>query len=348
MTTGQAVNMAAKPDTRPEPLLEVENLAVEFKTEYGRIMGVREVSFRMVPGETVAIVGESGCGKSVSSLAIMGLLPPVVSRIKSGAIKWCRPSGQVVDITGLRSKQMRSIRGEEIAMIFQEPMTSLNPVYTVGNQISEAILLHRQKTKTEALDLAERILTDVGIPEPRQRLDSYPHELSGGMRQRVMIAMALSCRPSLLIADEPTTALDVTIQAQILDLMRRLQREHEMAMLFISHDLGVVAEVADRVIVMYAGQVVESAGVNSVLKIPRHPYTRGLLNSLPRLIREGEQKAALSTIPGNVPDPSLPLPPCAFSPRCQHKRPGCDRGAGPRLEECADGHWVRCHHWEQV
>ena len=319
---------------------------MEFRTEYGTIMGVREVSFQINRGETVAIVGESGCGKSVSSLAIMGLLPPVVSRIKNGSIKWCRPSGRVEELTMLRQKAMRSIRGNEIAMIFQEPMTSLNPVFTVGDQISEAILLHQDRSKAQAMELAEQMLADVGIPEPAKRLAAYPHELSGGMRQRVMIAMALTCRPSLLIADEPTTALDVTIQAQILELMRRLQRDHNMAMLFISHDLGVVAEVADRVIVMYAGQVVESADVVSVLKSPRHPYTKGLLNSLPRLLKKGDVKKPLNTISGNVPDPSLPIPPCAFGPRCDFKQPRCDAEPGPGLIECSPGHLVRCHHCE--
>ncbi len=340
------MSTSQSPKPCQDPLLKVDNLAVEFRTEYGTIMGVREVSFQINRGETVAIVGESGCGKSVSSLAIMGLLPHVVSRIKSGSIKWCRPSGRVEEITRLRQKAMRSIRGNEIAMIFQEPMTSLNPVFTVGDQISEAILLHQDKSKTQAMELAEQMLADVGIPEPAKRLAAYPHELSGGMRQRVMIAMALTCRPSLLIADEPTTALDVTIQAQILELMRRLQRDHNMSMLFISHDLGVVAEVADRVIVMYAGQVVESADEVSVLKSPRHPYTKGLLSSLPRLLKQGDVKKPLNTISGNVPDPSLPIPPCAFGPRCNFKQPRCDDKPGPGLIECSPGHLVRCHNCE--
>jgi oligopeptide/dipeptide ABC transporter ATP-binding protein len=342
------MNTAKSFEPQKDPLLQVDNLAVEFRTEYGTIMGVREVSFQIKRGETVAIVGESGCGKSVSSLAIMGLLPPVISRIKNGSIKWCGPSGRVKEITGLKQKAMRSIRGNEIAMIFQEPMTSLNPVYTVGDQISEAILLHQSMSKAKATELARQMLADVGIPEPAKRLAAYPHELSGGMRQRVMIAMALTCRPSLLIADEPTTALDVTIQAQILDLMRRLQSEQNMSMLFISHDLGVVAEVADRVIVMYAGQVVESADVVSVLKSPRHPYTKGLLSSLPRLLKEGDEKQPLSTISGNVPDPSLPVPPCAFGPRCDSKQPRCIDEPGPKLIECSAGHMVRCHQCETI
>ena len=293
-------------------------------------------------------MGESACGKSVSSLSVMRLLPKNISKIAHGEIWWRDRNGKIRDLVKASEKEMRRIRGNEIAMIFQEPMTSLNPVYNVGDQIAEVITLHLKKSKNEALVMAEEILFNVGIPEPGKRLESYPHELSGGMRQRVMIAMALSCDPHLLIADEPTTALDVTIQAQILDLIKELQTNRHMSVLFITHDLGVVAEVAERVIVMYAGQVVESAGTRITMKKPLHPYTQGLLASLPRLSQELDESERLKVIPGNVPDAALPPPACSFHPRCFYMESGrCDTIA-PTIEWRDDGHQVRCLRWSEI
>ncbi len=254
----------------PEPLLELRNLNVAFDTERGRIQPVRDVSFSIYPGQTVAVVGESGCGKSVTAMSILRLIPSPPGKVLSGEIRF---SGR--DLLQLSEHEMRSVRGKDIAMIFQEPMTSLNPVYTIGDQIVEAIMLHQGVNSTRAYGIAEDALKDVGIADPHRRLHTYPHEMSGGMRQRVMIAMALSCQPKLLIADEPTTALDVTIQAQILELLRKLQRERGMAIMLITHDLGVVAENADVVAVMYASRVVECATVEDLFDKPKHPYTEG-------------------------------------------------------------------------
>jgi oligopeptide transport system ATP-binding protein len=329
-------------------LLQVKNLAVDFRTEGGIVRGVRDVSFDIYSGETVALVGESACGKSVSSLSVMRLLPKNISRIANGEIRWRGRDGKIHELVKVSEKQMRRFRGNEIAMIFQEPMTSLNPVYSVGDQIAEAITLHTKKSRNEALDMAEDILLNVGIPEPKKRLSNYPHELSGGMRQRVMIAMALSCNPSLLIADEPTTALDVTIQAQILDLIKELQEKRNMSVLFITHDLGVVAEVAKRVIVMYAGQVVESADTRITMKKPMHPYTKGLLASLPRLSQELDESERLKVIPGNVPDAAFPPPACSFHPRCSYMESGrCDT-ISPAIEWSGNDHQVRCLRWSEI
>ncbi len=265
-----------------------------------------------------------------------------------GEILFRGKDGQVKDLTKLSEAEMRRIRGNDIAMIFQEPMTSLNPVYTVGDQIAEAIMLHQGKSRKEAMELAAEMLNLVGIPEPKKRLANYPHQMSGGMRQRVMIAMALSCNPSLLIADEPTTALDVTIQAQILELMKKLQEELKMSILFITHNLGVVAEMADRVVVMYAGRAVEEADVVPLFKDPLHPYTRGLLHSVPRLDLAAEHKERLEAIPGNVPNPLYLPPGCAFHPRCKHYVEGlCDREVPP-LEDTGDGRQVRCVRWKEI
>jgi oligopeptide transport system ATP-binding protein len=294
------------------------------------------------------VVGESGSGKSVSALAAMRLIAMPPGRIVGGEILFRGKDKQVRDLTKQDEATMRKIRGNDIAMIFQEPMTSLNPVYTVGDQISEAIVLHQGKSKKEGLDLAADMLDLVGIPEPKKRLSNYPHQMSGGMRQRVMIAMALSCNPSLLIADEPTTALDVTIQAQILELMEKLQREIGMSILFITHNLGVVAEMANRVVVMYAGRAVEEADVVPTFKAPRHPYTMGLLNSVPRLDLAAEHNQRLEAIPGNVPNP-LRLPAgCAFHPRCKYAQEGrCDTEV-PVLVDSGAGHMVRCVRWEEI
>ena len=295
-----------------QPLLEVRNLNVAFDTDRGQIRPVRDVSFSVYPGQTVALVGESGCGKSVTSLAVMRLIPQPPGRILSGSVVL---EGR--DLLALSEREMRGVRGKEIAMIFQEPMTSLNPVFTIGDQIVEAVILHQRVGTRQALQIAEQSLREVGIADPARRLNEYPHQMSGGMRQRVMIAMALSCKPRLLIADEPTTALDVTIQAQILELLRKLQRETGMAILLITHDLGVVAENADVVNVMYASRLVESAAVEDLFDRPQHPYTEGLLKSVPRL---GAHATRLTTISGTVPNPARFPAGCKFHPRCPRTR----------------------------
>ena len=289
-------------------LLSVEDLSVSFFTEEGAVKAVQNVSINIKKGKTFALVGESGCGKSVTALAIMRLIPDPPGKIVNGKITFGRRS-----LLNLSDKRMRSIRGNKIAMIFQEPMTSLNPVYTVGNQIVEAIRLHQKKTAEAAWADATEMLRKVGIADPAQRVNEYPHQLSGGMRQRVMIAMAVSCQPQLLIADEPTTALDVTIQAQILDLLDLLQRQNQMSILLITHDLGIVAERAEDVAVMYASKIVELAGAKNIFEEPLHPYTQGLLKSLPRL---GRSEKRLYTIPGTVPEPLHFPAGCKFHPRC--------------------------------
>ena len=329
-------------------LLEVKGLKVHFKTDEGIVKAVDGVSYHIDRGETLAVVGESGSGKSVSALAMMRLIPMPPGMIAGGEIHFRGKDGEVKELLSLPEHEMRRIRGNDIAMIFQEPMTSLNPVYTVGDQIAEAIVLHQGKSKQEALELAADMLDLVGIPEPHKRLKNYPHQMSGGMRQRVMIAMALSCNPSLLIADEPTTALDVTIQAQILELMKKLQEEIGMSIMFITHDLGVVAEMADRVVVMYAGRAVEEADVVNTYKDPLHPYTMGLLNSVPRVDESAVNQQRLEAIPGNVPNPLFLPPGCAFHPRCKYAVPGvCDQEIPP-LEDAGNGHMVRCVRWREI
>jgi peptide/nickel transport system ATP-binding protein/oligopeptide transport system ATP-binding protein len=305
------------------------------------VRAVDGVSFDVHAGETLAIVGESGSGKSVTSLSIMGLLPKDVGRVSAGSIKL---NGR--EITQLDDTAMRDIRGKEIGMIFQEPMTSLNPVHTVGQQISEMVIRHEGLSKSKARARAIEMLDLVGIPEPRTRVDNYPHQMSGGMRQRAMIAMALACEPRILIADEPTTALDVTIQAQMLELMADLQKKLGMAIIFITHDLGVVAEVADRVVVMYAAQVVETASVDDIFRNPRMPYTAGLMNSIPRL-GSSVNKVRLEAIPGTVPAlTSLPEG-CRFHPRCAYATDIC-KSAIPQLEAADDGHMIRCARWRDL
>ncbi len=321
-----------------KPILQVKNLKTHFYTEDGVVKAVDGVSFELYEGETLGIVGESGSGKSVTSLSIMRLLDEK-GRIVDGEIIF-----RGKNLLELPESEMRKIRGNEIAMIFQEPMVALNPVYTIGDQIMEAIMLHQGVGEKEARKMAIDLLRKVGIPEPEKRVDQYPHQLSGGMRQRAMIAMALSCRPSVLIADEPTTALDVTIQAQILDLMKELQREYGMALIMITHDMGVIAEMADRVVVMYAGQVVEYGEVHEIFKHPRHPYTYGLLSSIPRLDVE-QQK--LKSIPGTVPDPLNFPPGCRFHPRCEFAQERC-RKETPQMVEVSPGHYSRCFFWEKL
>ncbi len=323
-------------------LLEVKGLKTYFDTDEGTVKAVDGVSFHIDKGETLGVVGESGSGKSVTSLSIMRLIPQPPGRIAEGQMLF---NGE--DLVKKSERAMRKIRGNDISMIFQEPMTSLNPVYTVGDQIAEAIVLHQGKTYRQALKLATEMLDLVGIPEPAKRIKNYPHQMSGGMRQRVMIAMALSCGPKLLIADEPTTALDVTIQAQILDLMRKLQKEIGMSILFITHDLGVVAEIADRVVVMYAGRAVEEADVKSIYAKPKMPYTMGLLNSIPRVDKAATHQERLEAIPGNVPNPLYLPPGCSFHPRCKFAIEDCKK-AIPSLEDSGDGHMVRCIRWQEL
>lgn len=319
-------------------LLSVKNLSTEFPVKKGIVRAVEDVSFDVDQGEILAIVGESGSGKSVTSLSIMGLLAEP-GHVAGGSLEF-----EGKDLATLSEKQYRELRGNDMAMIFQEPMTSLNPVYRVGNQIVEAIRTHEKVSKAEAKDRAVDLLRKVGIPSPEARINDYPHQMSGGMRQRVMIAMALACNPKLLIADEPTTALDVTIQAQILDLLRRLRDDTGMAVLLITHDLGVVSETADRVVVMYCGQVVEEAEVRTLFDHPMHPYTLGLLKSIPRL--EDDDSKRLYMIKGMVPNP-LEMPPgCHFSDRCDSCMDIC-RTKVPELVD-VDGHKVRCFLYESV
>ena len=321
------------------PLLEVDGLKTHFFTRDGVVRAVDGVSFNVHAGETLAVVGESGCGKSVTSLSILRLIASPPGRIVAGRLAF-----QGRDLLALPEGEMRRVRGNEISMIFQEPMTSLNPVLTIGRQIAEALTLHRGLSRGAALARAVEMLKLVHIPEPERRADEYPHQLSGGMRQRVMIAMALACNPRLLIADEPTTALDVTIQAQILDLMRELKAKTGAAIVLITHDLGVVAEMASRVIVMYAGRKVEEAPVAALFERPLHPYTRGLLNSIPRLGgEEVEGRKRLAEIPGMVPSLREEIAGCLFAPRCAHATTRCRRDYPP-LEQKADGHSVAC--WE--
>jgi oligopeptide transport system ATP-binding protein len=317
-------------------LLEVRNLKTFFATRRGEVRSVDDVSFTIEQGETLSLVGESGCGKSVTALSMMRLVS-APGRVVGGEVLF---EGR--DLLKLSPAEMRAIRGDDIAMIFQDPMTSLNPVYTVGEQIAEAIRLHRKVSKREAWNQAIEAMRDVTIPAPEIRAKTYPHEMSGGMRQRVMIAMALACDPKLLIADEPTTALDVTIQAQILELLTELREKRHLALLLITHDLGVVAETSDRVAVMYAGKIVEEASAKELFKHPRHPYTEGLLRAVPRLDeqREGRRKR-LQTIEGVVPNP-LELPPgCRFAPRCPHAQGTCSEGE-IELIPVSDQHLSRC------
>ena len=323
------------------PLLEVEDLKPWFYTRDGIVRAVDGVSCRVHAGETLAVVGESGCGKSVPSLSILRLIASPPGRIVGGRLLF---EGR--DLLRLSEAEMRAIRGDQISMIFQEPMTSLNPVLTIGRQVAETLTVHRGLEHSRAAEHAIEMLRVVKIPEAERRVAQYPHELSGGMRQRVMIAMALACSPKLLIADEPTTALDVTIQAQILDLMRELQSDTGAAIILITHDLGVVAEMAQRVVVMYAGRKVEEAAVDVLFERPLHPYTRGLLGSMPRLEdaeAQGSARKRLVEIPGMVPSLKEEVRGCVFAPRCSHAQARC-REAYPPLEEHATGHWAAC--WE--
>jgi oligopeptide/dipeptide ABC transporter ATP-binding protein len=318
-------------------LLTVKNLSTQFQTRRGLVRAVDGVSFHLAPGELLGLVGESGCGKSMTALSIMRLVA-APGKIVGGEVLFGEQ-----DLLRLSNDKMRAIRGDDIAMIFQDPMTSLNPVYTVGEQIAEAIRLHRRESRSKALESAIAAMDEVAIPDARRRVNDYPHQLSGGMRQRVMIAMALACDPKLLIADEPTTALDVTIQAQILELLDQLRRDRGLAILLITHDLGVVAEVADRVAVMYTGRIVEEAPVNELFAHARHPYTAGLLNSVPKLTAKGIAKhERLSTIEGTVPSPTALPVGCHFAPRCEFRLPRCSDPAGIPLYQLGGDVQVRC------
>ncbi len=320
----------------PQRLLEIRGLKTHFKTDDGWLHAVDGVDIGIDRGETVCVVGESGCGKSVTAMSVLKLLPMPPGRIVAGQILW-----QGRDIVNLSDDAMRQVRMKEIAIVFQEPMTSLNPVYTVGEQIAEGLRLHEGLGQKEALARAVDMLKLVRIPTPERRVFDYPHQFSGGMRQRVMIAIALSCKPQLLIADEPTTALDVTIQAQILDLLAELKSELGMAIMLITHAMGVVAEVAQRVVVMYAGQVVEEAPVVELFARPQHPYTQGLIRSIPRIDTAALHKVRLETIPGVVPKLIAPAAGCRFAPRCKFATPDCS-AATPPLREVAPGHKVAC------
>jgi peptide/nickel transport system ATP-binding protein/oligopeptide transport system ATP-binding protein len=323
------------------PMLEVRDLRTYFFGDGTVAKSVDGVTFEIGEGKTLGLVGESGCGKSVTSLSIMRLIQSPPGKIVSGEILF-----RGKDLLALSESQMRKIRGNNISMIFQEPMTSLNPVFTVGDQVAESFRIHQGLGRKEAFQRAIEMLDLVRIPSAAQRAREYPHQLSGGMRQRVMIAMALACRPSLLIADEPTTALDVTVQAQILNLMEDLQKQLRSSILMITHDLGVIAEVSDHVAVMYAGQLVEYTDVYSLFETPLHPYTHGLLRSIPRTDNLRESRKLFS-IEGNVPDPTSHPTGCRFNNRCIHATDHC-RNINPELLEVRPGHQVRCHHWEKI
>jgi oligopeptide/dipeptide ABC transporter ATP-binding protein len=319
-------------------VLEVRNLKTYFHTDEGAIPAVDGVDFTLTKGKMLCVVGESGCGKSVTAFSIMRLIPMPPGKIESGEIIY---NGQ--NLVKLTENEMRGIRGNEIAMIFQEPMTSLNPVYTIGNQIVEAIVLHQKVKPKEARERAIKMLEKVGLPDAPKRIDEYPHQMSGGMKQRVMIAMALSCNPEILIADEPTTALDVTIQAQILDLLKSLKETEGMSIMLITHDLAVVSEVADEVLVMYASKVVENAGVNEIFNDPKHPYTQGLIKAIPQL---GNRVDRLNEIPGQVPKPQNYPKGCHFADRCPHVMEIC-RKKDPGMTEVGTDHLVSCFLYEE-
>ena len=340
--------MSGNPITEKDGLVAVRDLAVRFATFAGSVLAVDGVSFDVRRGETLALVGESGSGKSTAALALMGMAGLSGKSTIEGRIALRLKSGDECDVNRLSARDLRQVRGNEIAMIFQEPMSSLNPVYTVASQIVEAITEHTKTTSVAAHARALDLLQMMGIPNPAKCMTSYPHQLSGGMRQRVMIAVALSCEPSLLVADEPTTALDVTIQAQIIALLKRVQARTGMSILFITHNLGLAAEIADRAMVMYAGRVVEQGAVGEVFRNPRMPYTQALLRSLPRLGRPREPGQRLEAIPGNVPSALNRPPGCAFHPRCTFTAQGlCDVRA-PVIEPCGDGHMVACLRWREI
>ena len=322
-------------------LIKIKDVCTYFYTDEGIVRAVDGVNLKIDPGETLGVVGESGCGKSVTALSIMRLIPTPPGRITRGEILYRKNKGESIDLSQLDPKgsEMRSIRGGEIAMIFQEPMISLNPIYTIGNQIIEAIMTHQKVNKGKAREYAIEMLDRVGIPGPKQQVDEYPHQLSGGMRQRAVIAMALSCHPNLLIADEPTTALDVTVQAQVLELMKELQQEFGMAIMMITHNLGVIAEMSDNVAVMYLGKIMEYTSAHNLFHNPVHPYLKALLKSIPSLAGKGER---LAIIKGTVPDPLSILRGCFFAPRCLEIKKICQSEEDPPVIEVEKGHQVKC------
>lgn len=327
-------------DVGASPIIEIEDLSVHFPVEEGTLKAIDNVSFAIAERQMFGLIGESGCGKTVTAQSLMRLVPKP-GQIVGGSIKFHSDTGSIVDLAQVNAsgQEIRAIRGNEIAMIFQEPMSSLSPIHSIGNQLMEAILLHVTSSKREAYKIALEMLNLVGIPNPAQRMEEYPHHFSGGMRQRVMIAMALSCRPRLLIADEPTTALDVTVQAQILDLIAHSQAQFKMAVLYITHDLGIIAEICDQVAVMYLGRIVEYGSVRDIFHNPLHPYTRRLLASTPRI---GQRATRLQTIDGTVPMPvNLPVA-CGFCSRCPDLIDGTCDVAAPALVEIEDDHFVRC------
>jgi oligopeptide transport system ATP-binding protein len=334
--------LPADDSAQVDNILEVRDLNVAFRTASGPVHAVRDVSFSVRRGETLALVGETSSGKSVTCLGLLGLTPPAPNCTISGSARLAARDGKTYELVGAPERVMRQVRGGVASVIFQEPMTSLNPVHTVGAQICESLRIHLGLKGRAATERAAELLNQVGISDAKRRLDNYPHEMSGGMRQRVMIAMAIACEPSLLIADEPTTALDVTIQAQILELLQKLQSDNRMAMIYITHNLGTVAEIANRVMVMYAGRIVEKADVVELFTRPQHPYSRGLIQSVPRLHSSRARKTPLFAIPGNVPDPAAHPPGCTFGPRCGHFEPGRCDAAVPALESVGPGHVVRC------
>lgn len=326
------------------PLLEIEDLKTFFHTDAGIVRAVNGVTLNVREGETLAIVGESGSGKSVTGLTIMRLLGRTPGRVEGGTIRFRERSGKVIDLLSLSEPEMAKIRGREIAMIFQDPMSSLNPVFSIGEQIAEPIRIHKRASRQQARREAIDLLRQVGITDPEVRVDNYPHQLSGGMRQRSMIAIALACDPKLLIADEPTTALDVTIQAQITGLLKRLQKERNMAMIFVTHDLKLVEEIADQVAVMYASQIVEQGPAAAVLARPRHPYTRALLDCTPG---GGARNRRLNPIPGTLPSPLAQPLGCRFHPRCRFSTPRCE-AEEPDLEAVEQDHVARCLRWREI
>jgi oligopeptide/dipeptide ABC transporter ATP-binding protein len=339
-----AAPVAALP---PQAVLGIRDLQTYFFTDSGIVKAVNGVNLTVGEGETLAIVGESGSGKSVTALTVMRLLARTPARVTGGSILFRDRDGEVLNLLALPEAQMQRIRGRFIAMIFQDPMSSLNPVFTVGDQIAEPLRIHKGLDRRTAHKEAINLLQQVGISDPDSRVDCYPHQLSGGMRQRVMIALALACDPRLLIADEPTTALDVTIQAQIIALLKQLQRERGMAMIFITHDLKLVSEVADRVAVMYASQVVEEGAVADVLSHPRHPYTKALMDCIPRRDYALPGRQSLRPIPGSLPDPLDPPAGCRFHARCGYAEARCTAHE-PELEPVAPRHEVRCHRWKEI
>ena len=326
-----------------EAVLRIEDLKTYFHTDAGVVRAVNGVTLSVAEGQTLAIVGESGSGKSVTGLTIMRLLARTPGRVEGGSIRFRGRDGHVIDLLALSEDRMAQVRGRDIAMIFQDPMSSLNPVFSVGDQIAESIRIHRRASHQDARAQAIDLLRQVGITDPEQRVDDYPHQLSGGMRQRVMIAIALACNPKLLIADEPTTALDVTIQAQIISLLKTLQRGRNMAMIFVTHDLKLVEEIADHVAVMYASQIVEQGPAAEILIRPRHPYTRALLDCTPH----GARNRRLSPIPGSLPNPIAPPQGCRFHPRCRFAKEACVAGEPP-LETVSADHVTRCIRWREI